>query len=231
MKTIGLMGGMTCESSLEYYRLINLGVRERLGGVHSARSVMVSVDFADIDKALRLAKWDTITDIVQRAALDIQRGGADFLVICTNTIHKLAERVEDVIDIPILHIADMVAEAIKAMGYRSAGLLGTAFTMEEEFYRGRLQEKHGLEVVIPDDTDRKIINRVIYDELSTGMLNDDSRREYQRIIGKLHQRGAEGVILGCTEIGLLVKPGDSPVPLFDSTVLHAAAAVEYALRD
>ncbi len=229
MKTIGLLGGMTCESSLEYYRLINLGVRERLGGVHSARSVMVSVDFSDVDIWMRQNKWEPIIEILQKAALDVERGGADFLVICTNTMHKLAGFIEEVIEIPILHIADMVAEAIKAKGFRSAGLLGTAFTMEEEFYRVRLQEKHGLDVLIPDGNDRQIVNRVIFEELSTGILRDDSRREYQRIIGALNSRGAEGVILGCTEIGLLVKPGDSPVPLFDSTIVHAAAAVEFAL--
>jgi aspartate racemase len=231
MKTVGLLGGMTCESSLEYYRLINQGVRERLGGVHSARSVMVSIDFADIDVWMRQNKWEPIIEIVQRAARDTERGGADFLVICTNTIHKLAEHIEAVVDIPILHIADMVAEAIKARGHKSTGLLGTSFTMEEEFYRSRLQEKHGLEVLIPDGDDRKIVNHVIYEELSTGILKEDSRREYQRIIRKLNADGAEGVILGCTEIGLLVKPEDSPVPLFDSTVVHAGAAVEYALAD
>lgn len=231
MKTIGLLGGMTCESSLEYYRLINLGVRQKLGGVHSARSVMVSIDFADIDVWMRQNKWEPIIEIVQQAARDAERGGADFLVICTNTIHKLAGHIEEVINIPILHIADMVAEAIKAEGHRSTGLLGTLFTMEEDFYRGRLQEKHDLEVLIPDEADRKIVNHVIYEELSTGILKDDSRVEYQRIIGKLNARGAEGVILGCTEIGLLVKPEDSPVPLFDSTIVHAKAAVEYALAD
>ena len=231
MKTIGLLGGMTCESSLEYYRLINQGVRERLGGVHSARSVMVSIDFADIDVWMRQNKWEPIIEIVQQAARDTEKGGADFLVICTNTIHKLAEHIEAVVDIPILHIADMVAEAIKSRGHKSTGLLGTSFTMEEAFYRGRLQERHGLEVLIPDGDDRKIVNHVIYEELSTGILKEDSRREYQRIIRKLNDRGAEGVILGCTEIGLLVKPEDSPVPLFDSTIVHARAAVEYALAD
>jgi aspartate racemase len=230
MKTIGLIGGMTCESSLEYYRIINETVRTRLGGVHSAKSIMVSVDFHDIDVWMRQEKWAEIAAVVAAAAESVEAGGADFLVICTNTIHKLADEVQRHIRIPLLHIGDVTAEAIKREGLSKVGLLGTRFTMEEDFYRGRLREKHGLEVVIPDAPDRQTVDRVINEELSIGVLKDSSRSAYRGIIASLVEKGAQGVILGCTEIPLLVKPADSPVPLFDTTRIHAEAAVDLALR-
>lgn len=230
MKTIGLIGGMTCESSLEYYRIINETVRTRLGGVHSARSIMVSVDFYDIDVWMRQEKWAEIAAVVAAAAESVEAGGADFLVICTNTIHKLADEVQRHIRIPLLHIGDVTAQAIKRQGLQKVGLLGTRFTMEEDFYRGRLREKHGLEVVIPDTPDRQTVDRVINEELSIGVIKDSSRSAYQGIIASLVEKGAQGVILGCTEIPLLVKPADSPVPVFDTTRIHAEAAVDLALQ-
>jgi aspartate racemase len=230
MKTIGLIGGMTCESSLEYYRIINETVRTRLGGVHSARSIMVSVDFHDIDGWMRQEKWAEIAAVVAAAAESVEAGGADFLVICTNTIHKLADEVQRHVQIPLLHIGDVTAQAIKRQGLQQVGLLGTRFTMEEDFYRGRLREKHGLEVVIPDTPDRQTVDRVINEELSIGVIKDSSRSAYQGIIASLVEKGAQGVILGCTEIPLLVKPADSPVPVFDTTRIHAEAAVDLALQ-
>jgi aspartate racemase len=229
VKTIGLIGGMSWESSAAYYRIINEAVHDRLGGVHSAKSVMVSVDFAEIEALQRQGRWSEATQAMVEAAQSVERGGADFVVICTNTMHKMADDVQKAIHVPLLHIADAAAEPIKARGLRKVGLLGTKFTMEEEFYRGRLAQRHGLQVLIPDAEDRAIVHRVIYEELVVGEINPTSQAQYRRIIAGLVRQGAEGIVLGCTEIGLLVKEADSPVPLFDTTRIHALAAVEYAL--
>jgi aspartate racemase len=231
MKTIGMIGGMSWESSVEYYRIVNEAVQQRLGGVHSAKCVMYSVDFAEIEILQKEGRWDEATQAMIEAARYVEAGGADFLMICTNTMHKMADEVQASVDIPLLHIADATAEAVKAQGLHKVGLLGTSFTMEQEFYRGRLVERHGLEVLIPEADDRQIVHRVIYDELVVGKIEAASKAKYVRIIEKLVQAGAEGIILGCTEIGLLVKAEDSRVPLFDTTQIHALAAVEMALED
>ena len=231
MKTIGMIGGMSWESSIEYYRIINEGVRGKLGGLHSAKSVMYSVDFAEIETLQHEGRWEEATQAMVEAAKHVEAGGADFVIICTNTMHKMAEEVEAAIHIPLLHIVDATAEAIKALGLQVVGLLGTNFTMEQDFYRGRLVERHGLEVLIPEEQDREIVHRVIYDELVLGVIKPESRSQYERIIEKLIEAGAQGIILGCTEIGLLVKDEDSRVPLFDTTSIHAVAAVEYALSE
>ena len=230
MKTIGLIGGMSWESSAEYYRIINERVQLKLGGVHSAKSVMVSVDFAEVEALQHQGRWPEATALMIAAARSVEAGGADFLVICTNTMHKMAEEVQQALKIPLLHIADATAVKIKEQGIRKVGLLGTSFTMEETFYRGRLEKKHGLEVVIPGEKERAMVHRVIYDELVIGKIEDTSREQYRDVIEGLIRAGAEGVILGCTEIGLLVKAEDSRVPLFDTTRIHAEAAVEYALE-
>jgi len=230
MKTIGLIGGMSWESSIEYYRIINQLVRERLGGLHSAKSVMYSVDFAEIETLQREGRWEEATQFMVEAARQVERGGADFVVICTNTMHKMADRVQGQLGIPLLHIADATAEMIKARGLGRIGLLGTRFTMEGDFYRGRLVEKHGLEVLIPAEREREIVHRVIYDELVVGKINPSSKIRYLDIIRGLVGDGAAGIILGCTEIGLLVGEGDIDIPVFDTTLIHATAAVEYALR-
>ena len=229
MKTIGLIGGMSWESTVPYYRLINEGIKQRLGGLHSARIILYSVDFHDIEVLQRDGRWDAAGALLADAARSLQAAGADFLVLCTNTMHKVAPAIEATVSIPLLHIADPTATAVKQAGLRTVGLLGTRFTMEQNFYRGRLEAHHGLQVVIPDATDRDTVHRVIYDELCLGITRDASRTAYRDIIGRLVAQGAEGIILGCTEIGLLVKPEDSPVPLFDTTALHAASAVEVAL--
>ena len=231
MKIIGLIGGMSWESSLEYYRIINETVRNRLGGLHSAKSLMYSVDFAEIETLQHQGQWQEATQMMIEAAQHVERGGADFVVICTNTMHKMAAEVQKNISIPILHIGDATAERVKAQKFRKVGLLGTRFTMEEDFYKGRLTKKHGLQVMIPTEEDRAIVHRVIYDELVIGEINPTSRAQYQRIIDEMVQQGCEGIVLGCTEIGLLVKETDSRVPLFDTTRIHAIAAVEYALSE
>jgi aspartate racemase len=220
---------MSWESSIEYYRIINQTVKNKLGDLHSAKSLMYSVDFAEIEILQHDGCWEEATRMMVDAAQRVERGGADFLVICTNTMHKMADVVQQKINIPILHIADATAEVVMSQGLRKIGLLGTRFTMEEDFYKGRLEEKYGLQVIIPDVEDRTIVHRVIYEELVLGKSNLDSKSDYQRIIQSLAKEGAQGVILGCTEIGLLVKEADSPVPLFDTTQIHAMAAVEYAL--
>ena len=229
MRTIGMIGGMSWESSIEYYRIINQTVKEMLGGLHSAKSLMYSVDFAKIETLQAEGRWDEATKAIIKVAQYVEAGGADFVIICTNTMHKMANDVEAVINIPLLHIADATADAIKVQGLSKIGLLGTKFTMEEEFYRGRLVEKHGLDVIIPEAEDREIVHRVIYDELVLGEIKSESRDAYKGIIEKLIAEGAQGIILGCTEIGLLVKEEDSPVPIFDTTHIHAISAVEYAL--
>jgi aspartate racemase len=229
MKTIGLIGGMSWESSLEYYRLVNEAVKAQLGGLHSAKCVLVSVDFAEIEVLQRAGRWDEATEAMIAAARQVEAGGADLLLICTNTMHKMAEEVQASVEIPLVHIADAAAETILAQGLKKVGLLGTRFTLEEPFYRGRLAEKHGLEVVIPGEADRASVHRIIYEELVLGKILPESKAEYQRIIAGLVAQGAEGVILGCTEIGLLVKAEVSQVPLFDTTQIHALAAVNLAL--
>ena len=230
MKTIGMIGGMSWESSLEYYRIINEAVKEQLGDLHSAKSLMYSVDFAEIELLQREGRWKEATRNMIEAARAVEAGGADFLIICTNTMHKMANEVQQSIAIPLLHIADATAEVVKAGGLQRVGLLGTRFTMEQDFYRGRLVEKYGLDVLVPQEADREIVHRVIYDELVLGRIEPASKAEYLRIIANLAQAGAEGIILGCTEIGLLVSQQDCSLPLFDTTRIHALAAVEYALK-
>jgi aspartate racemase len=231
MKTIGMIGGMSWESSIEYYRIVNEVVKEKLGGTHSARSVMVSVDFAEIEAIQYAGDWEKATQVMIECARQVEAGGADFLVICTNTMHKMADEVGQHIGIPILHIAEATAEVIRARGLHRIGLLGTRFTMEEDFYRGRLTNKYKLEVLIPEEDHRAVVHRVIYEELVLGTINPASRRAYRRIIERLIDAGAEGIILGCTEIGLLIKDGDCRVPLFDTTLIHAMKAAEYALNE
>lgn len=230
MKTIGLIGGMSWESSIEYYRIINETVRERLGGLHSAKCLMYSVDFAEIEALQQEGAWEEATRLLVSAAQLVERGGADFILICTNTMHRLAEDVQKQINIPLLHIADATAERVKEQGLRKIGLLGTKFTMEEDFYKGRLIERHGLEILIPDEKERQRVHRVIYDELVLGIIKPASTAKYIEIIDTLIERGAEGIILGCTEIGLLIGQEDVQIPLFDTTYIHATAAVEYALE-
>ena len=229
MKTIGMIGGMSWESSIEYYRIVNQTVREKLGGLHSAKSIMVSVEFAEIEALQHQNRWDELASIMIEAARSLERGGADFVIICTNTMHKLYDEVQNNIQIPMLNIADATAEKIKTEGIDKIALLGTRFTMEEDFYKGRLVDKHGLDVIIPSSEQMEIVHRVIYDELCAGIIKPDSKQKYAEIIKRLVVEGAGGVILGCTEIGLLVKHEDSSVPLFDTTEIHAKAAVEYAL--
>jgi aspartate racemase len=229
MKTIGLIGGMSWESSLEYYRIINETVNQRLGGLHSAKCVLVSVDFAEIEVLQSEGRWEEATRQMLAAARQVERAGADFVVICTNTMHKMAAEVQRGIGIPLLHIADPTAERVRAQKIHRIGLLGTRFTMEEDFYKGRLAEKHGLQVIIPEAMEREIVHRVIYDELVLGIIRASSKGEYLRIIDHLGEMGAEGIILGCTEIGLLIKETDTRLPLFDTTRIHAEAAVDWAL--
>ena len=230
MKTIGLIGGMSWESSLEYYRTVNERVRDRLGGLHSARCVMYSFDFDEIESLQHRGAWDEATRRMIDAARALERAGADFVVICTNTMHMMAADVEAAIGIPLLHIADATAGRIKAQGLRTVGLLATRFTMEQDFYKGRLIEKHGLEVLVPPAEDRQLVHDVIYNELCRGQIRDESRQCFQQLIRRLADEGAAGVILGCTEIGLLIKQADSPVPLFDTAVIHAEAAADFALQ-
>lgn len=230
MKTIGLIGGMSWESSAEYYRIINEETKKRLGGLHSARSVMVSVDFAEIESLQHEGRWDEAGKILTKLAQDVERGGADLLVLCTNTMHKVADQMQAGIHIPLLHIADATAERIRAAGLTKIGLLGTRFTMEQDFYKSRLIEKFDLEVLIPDEVEREVVHCIIYDELCLGIIKDESREAYQHIMARLVERGAQGIILGCTEIELLVHDEDSSVPLFPTTRIHAEAAVEAALK-
>ena len=231
MKIIGLIGGMSWESSLEYYRIINERIKEKLGGLHSAKSLMYSVDFEEVEKLQQQGKWDEATKLMIDAAKKLECGGADFVVICTNTMHKMAEEMQQSIKIPLLHIADSTAEKIKAAGYKKIGLLGTKFTMEEDFYRGRLTEKYKLEVLIPDEAERQYVHDVIYKELCLGIIQQNSKNRFKTIIDNLSKRGAEAVILGCTEIPLLINQKNVSVPLFDTTRIHAESAVDFALAD
>jgi aspartate racemase len=229
MKTIGLIGGMTCESSCEYYRLINQITRSKLGGIHSASNVMISVDFAMIEPLMESGKWDEILDILVECGQNIEKAGADFLVLCTNTMHKLADDIQLHLEIPILNIIDAVANQIKEQKLHTIGLLGTRFTMEENFYKDRLKEEHGLNVLIPSREGRETIHRIIVKELSIGKIRESSNNLYWQIINRLADQGAQGIILGCTEIPLLVHEKEGNIPLFDTTLIHATAAVEHAL--
>jgi len=231
MRTIGLIGGMSWESSAEYYRLVNQRVRERLGPLRSAQLLMHSVDFGPIERAQHEGRWDDAGAILEDAARRLHAGGADCIVLCTNTMHKLADRIEAATPLPFLHIADPVGRAAARAGVRRVGLLGTAFTMEQGFLKDRLAQRHGLEVLVPGAEDRAEVHRIIYDELCVGIVDGASRERYRRVIGALQARGAEAVVLGCTEISLLVKDEDSALPLLDSTALHAAAAVDFALAE
>ena len=229
MKTIGLLGGMSWESTQTYYRLLNEGVKTRLGGLHSAKIVLYSVDFADIEALQHKGEWGATARILSDAALSLEKAGADFLVIGTNTMHKVAPEIEQAIGIPLLHIADATAQALKADGISRVGLLGTRFTMEQAFYRDRL-EAAGIDVTTPDGSQRDEVHRVIYEELCRGKIKTDSRNAYLDIVSSLSSRGAQAVILGCTEIGLLIKQADTGVPLYDTTEIHAARAVAVALN-
>ncbi len=230
MKTIGLIGGMSWESTQDYYRIINETLKEMLDGFHSAKIIMYSVDFEEIEKLQHQGKWGELTELMIDAAKRIERGGADFVVICANTMHKMADEVQKNIKIPLLHITDVTAEEIKEKGLRKIGLLGTKFTMEEDFYIGRLTEKHSLDVIIPNEEERQIVHHVIFNELCLGNIKQTSKEQFKKIIQNLVSRGAEGIILGCTEIPLLIKQEDVEVPLFDTTMIHAKSAVEYALK-
>ncbi len=228
MRTIGLIGGMSWESTVPYYRVINETVRERLGGLHSAKIILYSVDFHDIERLQDAGDWTEAGRRLAQAARSLELAGADCIVLCTNTMHRVAPAIEEAVAIPFLHIADPTAEEIKRTGLVRVGLLGTRFTMEQEFYRQRLQDLHGVDVLVPDDADREIVHRVIYDELCVGKVLDASRGQYRRIIKRLVERGAQAVILGCTEISMLVGAEDSPVPVFDTTSLHARKVAEWA---
>jgi aspartate racemase len=229
MKRIGLLGGMSWESSAEYYRWVNEEIRARCGGLHSADCVLRSVDFADIEPLQRTGRWDEAGERLAAEALTLVGAGAQLLVLCTNTMHKVAGAITAATDVPLVHIADATAFAVRAQGLRTVGLLATAYTMEQDFYVGRLRERHGLEVRVPGPEDRRLVHDVIYDELCVGIVSDSSRDQYRRIMGELAAGGAEGILLGCTEIDLLVGPDDSPVPVFDTTRLHVQTAVELAL--
>lgn len=229
MRTIGLLGGMSWESTVTYYRFINQGVKERLGGLHSANIIMHSVDFQPIESCQHKGDWIQTAGILKKAALSVQAGGADFLLICTNTMHKVADDIEAVLDIPVLHIADATAEALLSHGVKRVGLLGTQFTMEQEFYKGRLTDRFGLQVIIPEQNDRQLVHDIIYKELCLGEVKDVSKNTYLRVINQLVSQGAEAVILGCTEIGLLLQQSDTSVRLFDTTLIHAEKAVVYSL--
>ncbi|MCK3777077.1 aspartate/glutamate racemase family protein [Ensifer sesbaniae] len=230
MKVIGLIGGMSWESSAQYYRIINETVRDRLGGVHSAKSLMWSMDFGEIKRLQHDGNWPALTEEMIAAARRLEAGGADFLMICTNTMHKMATDVSAAVSIPLLHIADPTAEKIRAAGLGKVGLLGTAFTMEQDFYKGRLKDAFGLEVLVPEAEDRAKVHEIIYRELVAGIVKDSSRDAYRAIIARLVDAGAEAIIMGCTEIMLLISQADSPVPVFDTTEIHALAAVDLALE-
>ncbi len=230
MKTVGLLGGMSWESTVGYYRAINEGVKRSLGGLHSAKIAMYSVDFEPVEKLQHQGDWEGTAKILSEAAQNIESAGADFLLICTNTMHKVAPQIEQIINIPLLHIADATAEVLVQQDIKSVGLLGTSFTMEQDFYTGRLKEQYGLDVRIPNEKDREIVHQIIYQELCLGKIQAQSKAEYLRIIDGLASQGAEAVILGCTEIGMLVSQNDTDVTLVDTTAIHAEKAVEYAIQ-
>ncbi len=230
MKTLGLIGGMSWESTVPYYQIINEAVKDRLGGLHSARLILYSVEFAEIEEMQSAGQWDTAAEVLGDAARKLESCGADYIVICTNTMHKVAPQIQRMISVPIIHIADATAEVLKQDGIRRIALLGTKYTMTQDFYKQRLIDQ-GFEVLIPAEEDIEPVNRIIFDELCVGEIKDESRKEYQRIIQDLKDRGAEGVILGCTEIGMLIKPEDSVLPVYDTTLIHAQAAAEAALAE
>lgn len=229
MKTLGLIGGMSWESTIPYYRQINETVKQHLGGLHSARLVLYSVDFHDVEQLQRAGRWEQAGALLADVAQRLQQVGAQGLVLCTNTMHKVASHIETATNVPLLHIADPTADAIRAAGFSRVGLLGTCFTMEQDFYRSRLEDQHGLQVLIPGPDDRDSVHRIIYDELCLGRVRDESRQTYQSVIARLQDQGAQGIILGCTEISLLIGPQHVDVPLFDTTHLHAVHAAQWAL--
>jgi aspartate racemase len=229
VKRIGLLGGMSWESSIEYYRFVNEVTRDRLGGLHSADCVMRSVDFAEIEELQRTGAWDDAGRRLADEARALEGAGAELIVLCTNTMHKVADAIVEATDVPLVHIADTTAHAIRAAGLERVGLLATAYTMEQDFYVGRLRDRHGLQVIVPEDDERALVHRVIYDELCVGVVRDESREGYRAVMRRLVERGAQAILLGCTEIELLVGPDDAPVPTFDTTRLHAERAVELAL--
>ena len=229
LKTIGLIGGMSWESTVTYYKIINETVKEKLGGLHSAKCVLYSVDFQEIEECQASGNWEKSGEILGEAAYNLEKAGADFIVICTNTMHKVVNQIKEKISIPILHIAEMTAEKILEKGLKNIALLGTKYTMEQDFYKSKLIEK-GINVIIPDKNDIEIINEVIYDELCLGTINSDSKKKFLEIVDKLRSKGAEGIILGCTEIGLLIKNEDTDVPLFDTAIIHAEQAAMYSIK-
>ena len=229
MKLIGFLGGMSWESSAQYYRLANEEIRERRGGLHSADCLLRSVDFSDIEQLQHSSQWDQAGARLAQEARSLVAAGAELLVLCTNTMHKIADAITDAVDVPLVHIADATADAVHAQHLHTVGLLATAYTMEQDFYKGRLRDRHGLNVLVPNPEDRRIIHNIIYDELCMGIINDSSRDQYRQIMRKLVDHGAEGILLGCTEIDLLVSPNDTSVPIFDTTRLHVQEAIQLAL--
>ena len=229
LKTIGLIGGMSWESTVTYYKIINETIKEKLGGLHSAKCILYSVDFQEIEECQANSNWEKSGEILGEAANNLEKAGADFIVICTNTMHKVVNQIKEKISIPILHIAEMTAEKILEKGLKNIALLGTKYTMEQDFYKSKLIEK-GINVIIPDKNDIEIINEVIYDELCLGTINSDSKKKFLEIVDKLRNKGAEGIILGCTEIGLLIKNEDTDVPLFDTAIIHAEQAAIYSIK-
>ena len=229
LKTIGLIGGMSWESTVTYYKIINETVKEKLGGLHSAKCILYSVDFQEIEECQANGNWEKSGEILGEAAYNLEKAGADFIVICTNTMHKVVNQIKEKISIPILHIAEMTAEKILEKGLKNIALLGTKYTMEQDFYKSKLIEK-GINVIIPDKNDIEIINEVIYDELCLGTINSDSKKKFLEIVDKLRSKGAEGIILGCTEIGLLINKTDTDVPLFDTAIIHAEQAAMYSIK-
>lgn len=230
MKTIGLLGGMSWESTQGYYQQINTGIKQKLGGLNSAQVALYSVNFEPIEACQHKGDWNETANILSKAAQNVEAAGADFLLICTNTMHKVADQIGESVSIPILHIADATAEVIKQQGISKVGLLGTAFTMEQDFYKGRLSDKHGIDVLVPDQADREVVHQIIYQELCLGIVDENSKQSYLTIIDKLASAGAQAVILGCTEIGMLVQQHDTNVTLLDTTKIHADKAVELALN-
>lgn len=229
LKTIGLIGGMSWESTVTYYKIINETIKEKLGGLHSAKCILYSVDFQEIEECQANGNWEKSGEILGEAANNLEKAGADFIVICTNTMHKVVNQIKEKISIPILHIAEMTAEKILEKGLKNIALLGTKYTMEQDFYKSKLIEK-GINVIIPDKNDIEIINEVIYDELCLGIINSNSKKKFLEIVDKLRNKGAEGIILGCTEIGLLIKNEDTDVPLFDTAIIHAEQAAIYSIK-
>ena len=229
LKTIGLIGGMSWESTVTYYKIINETVKEKLGGLHSAKCILYSIDFQEIEECQANGNWEKSGEILGEAANNLEKAGADFIVICTNTMHKVINQIKEKISIPILHIAEMTAEKILEKGLKNIALLGTKYTMEQDFYKSKLIEKE-INVIIPDKNDIEIINKVIYDELCLGTINSNSKKKFLEIVDKLRSKGAEGIILGCTEIGLLIKNADTDVPLFDTAIIHAEQAAIYSIK-